>query len=143
MAEDEKDKLNKELNIAFERLSDKKNPFKNLSFKDLHSTYLQKKKDVENFLESLPNGYPEVNTVIQQIHQRIENVEIFYNDWRQAKITKNNLNEELIDSYFSEMKSLKIEEKSLKDLEYELFKTLPIGEQNSIGAIFNKLSEIE
>ncbi len=140
---DEKDKLNKELNIAFERLSDKKNPFKNLSFKDLHSTYLQKKKDVENFLESLPNGYPEVNTVIQQIHQRIENVEIFYNDWRQAKITKNNLNEELIDSYFSEMKSLKIEEKSLKDLEYELFKTLPIGEQNSIGAIFNKLSEIE
>lgn len=140
---DNKDRLNKELNIAFEKLTDKRKPFNNISFKNIHDRYLKSKEDLETFLKNIPNGYPEVNVVLQQVHQRIQNVETFYNEWKNAKVTKNNLTKELIDNYFSEIESLKIEEKSLKNLEYELFKTLPVGEQNSMGAIFNKLSEIE
>jgi len=71
------------------------------------------------------------------------NAQSFIDDWKNAKINKETLNKELIDSYFSKISDLKIKEKSLKDLEYELFKTLPVDEQNSMGSIFNKLSEIE
>jgi hypothetical protein len=138
-----RNELNQTLNTAFQKLKDKRNPFKNKEFNELHNEYIQSKEKVEDFLKNLTNGYPEINIVITQIQTRIVNAQTFYDDWKNAKITKESLNKELINSYFSEMESLKIEEKSLKELEYELFKSLPVEEQNSIGSIFNKLSEIE
>ncbi|MCA9495377.1 MAG: hypothetical protein KC589_00405, partial [Nanoarchaeota archaeon] len=120
-------------------------PFKNSEFRKLHSEYKLKSKELESYLEKNgnENKLKNVKNLLLQLNSLFESLEDKKTNLVELTAQKNEISQDLIEDFFEPFKTFKEKKEMLEDIELEYFKQLPIEYQNPMGALYNRLSQLE
>ena len=142
---EQKTKAQIDLNTFYETIKYKGDPFKNSDFRKLHSEYKLKKKKLESYLEENgnENKLKNVKNLLLQLNSLFESLEDKKTNLIELTAQKNEISQDLIEDFFEPFKTFKEKKEMLEDIELEYFKQLPIEYQNPMGALYNRLSQLE
>ena len=116
---------------------------------EAREAYMRARMLVEN---TFATGYPEYDMtmkVLNNVRDYIERIKLEHIDYfsKQKAISSARVNAsevlEQLNTINEEFKKIASQKESLKDRQFNIFKSLPIEYQNSMDAIYNKLSDVE
>lgn len=142
---EQKNQAQIDLNTFYETIKYKGDPFKNSEFRKLHSEYKLKSKELESYLEKNgnENKLKNVKNLLLQLNSLFESLEDKKTNLVELTAQKNEISQDLIEDFFEPFKTFKEKKEMLEDIELEYFKQLPIEYQNPMGALYNRLSQLE